>query len=139
VINLDMSRSALAAGRTNHRLNQLDERRASFLCLELFRSFSRLKKLAPFDLIICDPPYAQGRHFQAARDWPKLIRRFPALLSEGGQVLACVSNPHFNRDALQRAFFQHAPQARLSEELSDAENFPDCAVGKGTVLLLYRF
>jgi len=60
VVNLDMNRGALALGEQNHRLNDLDLRKVSFLPIELFRSFSRLRKLAPFDLIVCDPPTDQG-------------------------------------------------------------------------------
>ncbi|MEA3545165.1 MAG: class I SAM-dependent methyltransferase, partial [Thermodesulfobacteriota bacterium] len=60
VVNLDMSRSALELGRVNHQLNNLDLRSTSFLAMELFRSKSKLRKLAPFDLIICDPPATQG-------------------------------------------------------------------------------
>ncbi|MCK5916500.1 MAG: class I SAM-dependent methyltransferase, partial [Deltaproteobacteria bacterium] len=64
VINLDMNQGALDLGRANHQLNGLDLRKVSFLSLEIFRSFSRLRKLAPFDLVICDPPGEQGSSFQ---------------------------------------------------------------------------
>ena len=67
VVNVDMSRSALQRGRENHRLNQLDERRSTYLAVELFRSFSKLRKLGPFDLIICDPPGDQGDSFSSGQ------------------------------------------------------------------------
>ncbi|PLX41087.1 MAG: SAM-dependent methyltransferase, partial [Deltaproteobacteria bacterium] len=60
VVNLDMNRGALIAGRENHLINGLEPRRASFLAHDLFKSFSKLRKLAPFDLIIADPPTSQG-------------------------------------------------------------------------------
>ncbi len=63
VVNLDMNRGALELGRLNHRLNGLNLRRASFLPLEFFRSVCKLRKLGPFDLVICDPPAAQGNSF----------------------------------------------------------------------------
>jgi 23S rRNA (cytosine1962-C5)-methyltransferase len=139
VVNLDMNRGALELGRRNHELNSLDCRRSSFLCFELFRSFSKLKKMAPFDLIICDPPLSQGKNFQAQRDWPKLVRRFPGLLAQGGQVLCCVSSPEFNTSELRALFAEISAQAELQETLSDADNFPDIDPQKGTNLLLYRY
>jgi 23S rRNA (cytosine1962-C5)-methyltransferase len=139
VVNLDMNRGALELGRQNHELNGLDRRKSSFLCLELFRSFSKLKKMAPYDLIICDPPLAQGANFQAHRDWPKLIRRFPELLDVGGQVLCCVSSPEFNRSELGALFTAIAPQAEYLGNRGGDENFPDIDPAKGTNLLLYRY
>ncbi len=139
VVNLDMSRGALELGRLNHRLNGFDTRKCSFLCLELFRSFSKLKKLSPFDLIICDPPLAQGKSFQAQRDWPKLIRRFAGLLASDGVVLCCTSSPEFNRPELDRLFTEYAPEARLVERLCDADNFPDIDPLRGTNLSVYSY
>jgi 23S rRNA (cytosine1962-C5)-methyltransferase len=139
VVNLDMSRGALEIGRQNHDMNGLDKRNSSFLCLELFRSFSKLKKMAPFDLIICDPPLSQGKSFQAQKDWPKLIRRFSELLKKGGQVLCCVSSPEFNQLELRKMFAEIAPQATLLDSICDSKNFPDADPFKGTNLLLYGY
>ncbi len=139
VVNMDMSRGALALGRINHQLNGFDTRKCSFLCMELFRSFSKLKKLSPFDLIICDPPLAQGKSFQAQRDWPKLIRRFAELLSPAGLVLCCTSSPEFNRPELDRLFTEFAPQAQLVERLCDDENYPDIDPERGTNLSVYAY
>jgi len=61
VVNLDMNRGALELGKRNHQLNNIDLRKASFLPLEFFRSLSKLKKIGPFDLVICDPPASQGK------------------------------------------------------------------------------
>ncbi len=94
VVNLDMNRGALDLGRENHRLNGFDLRGVSFLSLELFRSISKLRKLGPFDLVVCDPPAAQGKSFTAEQHWPKLIRRLPELLAPQGEILACLNAPH---------------------------------------------
>ena len=61
VVNLDMNRGALELGRLNHQMNGIDLRRASFLPVEFFRSLGKVRKLGPFDLIICDPARIPGK------------------------------------------------------------------------------
>ncbi|MCF6266177.1 MAG: class I SAM-dependent methyltransferase [Desulfuromusa sp.] len=138
VVNLDMNRGALELGRLNHHLNSLDLRRASFLPIELFRSFSRLRKLAPFDLIVCDPPAEQGDHFLAQRDWPKLVRKLPSLLNPGGGLLACLSSPYIPPDKIRQLFIDLAPQAKLLQSIDSGEGFPEINREKGMKLLHYE-
>lgn len=139
VVNLDMNRNALALGKLNHKINHLDLRKASFLRLELFRSFSRLKKLAPFDLIICDPPAEQGRSFCAERHWSKLVTKLPALIKPGGELMACLSSPHFSPKDLQVLFSQYSPQAQLLQTIQAGEAFPEVCSDKGLNVLHYQF
>lgn len=138
VINLDMNRNALALGRFNHQINNLDQRKASFMALELFRSFSKLKKLAPFDLIICDPPADQGKNFRAERDWPKLVNKLPSLLKTGGELLLCLSSPHLSPGYLEVLFRKNCPHAQLLNIFQAGENFPEIDKEKGLNILLYR-
>lgn len=138
VVNLDMNRSALELGRLNHHLNNLDLRKVSFLPLELFRSFSKLRKLAPFDLIICDPPGEQGNNFQPQRDWSKIARKLPELLSSGGEMLICLSSPHLSSDYLQQIFTEFCPQAKLLQIVSAGKDFPELGPDKGTNILHYQ-
>jgi 23S rRNA (cytosine1962-C5)-methyltransferase len=139
VVNLDMNRNALALGKLNHQINHLDLRKASFLRLELFRSFSRLKKLAPFDLIICDPPAEQGRSFCAEKHWSKLVTKLPALIQPGGELMACLSSPHLSPNDLQELFSNYCPQAQLLRTIRAGENFPEISSDKGLNVLHYQF
>lgn len=138
VVNLDMNRSALELGRLNHRLNDLDHRRCGFLAVELFRSFSRLRKLGPFDFIICDPPAAQGKSFQAERDWPRLLRRLPELLRPGGEVLACLNGPRKAPEYFAQLFVDLLPQAQLMQNLQPENDFPEADPARGVWLLHYH-
>ncbi|MEG0637343.1 MAG: class I SAM-dependent methyltransferase, partial [Pseudomonas sp.] len=52
VVNLDMARSALSRGRDNHRLNGHDLGRVGFLGHELFKSWGKVRKSGPYDLVI---------------------------------------------------------------------------------------
>lgn len=137
VVNLDMNRGALDLGRLNHTLNDCDLRQVSFLPLELFRSFGRLKRCGPFDLVICDPPASQGQSFSAERHWPKLIRRLPELLAPGGQVLACRSTPTFTNRDLQQLFAEVLPAAALLGCHQAGDDFPEIDAERGTTVLHY--
>jgi 23S rRNA (cytosine1962-C5)-methyltransferase len=137
VVNLDMNSGALELGKLNHRINGLDPRRASFLPLELFRSFGKLRKLGPFDLVICDPPASQGESFTAERHWPKLIRRLPELLAPGGEILACLNGPHLPPEFLDALFAEHLPEARCLGRYDPGPDFPEAESGKGVILTHY--
>lgn len=132
VVNLDMNRGALELGKFNHRLNDIDLRQASFLSLEFFRSIGKLRKLGPFDLVICDPPASQGKSFTAQRHWPKLVRRLSELVAPDGEILACLNAPDLGPAYLDGLFAEYIPQAenlglyRPGEDFPEA--YPDCAV-----------
>lgn len=134
VVNIDMNRSALDLGRRNHRLNALDERKVSFLPHEIFRSFSLLRKLGPFDLIVCDPPHAQGRSFTAEHHWPRLIGRLESLLAEGGEVIACLNAPHLPGGFLHEVFRHKMPHLRERACLTAGEDFPEADPTRGLTI-----
>jgi 23S rRNA (cytosine1962-C5)-methyltransferase len=53
----------------------------------------KLDKNGPYDLIIADPPSFQKGSFELNRDYPKLLRRLPKMLSPGGQLMLCCNSP----------------------------------------------
>ena len=138
VVNLDMNRGALDLGRLNHQLNQPDLRKVSFLPVELFRSFSKLNKLGPFDLVICDPPAYQGKSFKAERDWPKLLRKLPGLLAEKAEVVACLNGPHLSPDFLTTLFTELLPEMQLQNQMLPGEDFPEAEAHRGVWVFHYR-
>ena len=138
VVNLDMNKGALELGRINHKLNNLDLRKVSFLPLEIFRSFSRLRKLAPFDLIICDPPGEQGGSFQPQQHWPKLVRKLPELVSSEGEILICLSHPLLLPKYIQQLFIEIWPQSELLQIYNSGDDFPEKDKNKGLNILRYR-
>jgi 23S rRNA (cytosine1962-C5)-methyltransferase len=138
VINLDMNRGALELGKLNHRINHIDLRQAGFLPLEFFRSLSKLRKLGPFDLVICDPPASQGKSFTAERHWPKLVRSLPDLVNSGGEILACLNAPNLGPDFLDGLFTTHIPDAEKIGFFTPGEDFPEARAECGVTLHLYR-
>ncbi len=131
VLNVDMNRGALELGRKNHEHNGLDMRAVTFLPLEIFRSISRLRKLGPFDLIICDPPFSQGRSFTAETHWPKLVARLERLLAPGGEVIACLNAPQMSALNLRDTFATHFPALREQACIGAGDDFPEADQARG--------
>lgn len=137
VVNLDMSRPALSRGRDNHRLNGHDLARVSFLGHDLFNSWGKLRKDGPFDLIIVDPPSFQKGSFVLTRDYAKIMRRLPDLLTPGGRVLACVNDPAIAPAFLIDEMAREAPQLRFVERLANPPEFADSDPDAGLKVLLF--
>ncbi|MDJ0841490.1 MAG: class I SAM-dependent methyltransferase [Acidobacteriota bacterium] len=104
VVNMDVSKAALRVGRRNHLHNALDVRSVQFLSFDIMRSFGRLNKSGPFDLVILDPPTRQKNRFDAVTDYPRIIRRLPEFLAPGASVIACLNAPHLGFDKLEGMF-----------------------------------
>jgi len=121
VLNVDMSSPALTVGRENHRLNQHSLNQVSFQKLNIFKSFSRLKKRGPFDLLICDPPTFQKGSVNIAQDYPKIIRRLDQFMSLGSSLLLCLNAPELGRDFLLNHMKMLAPRYSLIKEIKPPE------------------
>lgn len=138
VVNLDMSKAALSRGRDNHRLNGHDLGRVGFLGHELFKSWGKVRKSAPYDLIIIDPPSFQKGSFALTQDYAKILRRLPELLSEGGTVLACVNDPGIGPEFLIQGMAEQAPGLTFIERLENPPEFADVDVAGGLKALVFR-
>lgn len=100
VVNIDLSGTSLDIGRSNHRLNQQDLSKVHFLKLDVLKSWGRLARLGPYDLIICDPPTHQSDSFEVEKDYVKLLRRCPPMLKPRGIFMACLNSPHHSSSDL---------------------------------------
>ena len=125
VVNLDMAKAALSRGRDNHRLNQHDLARVSFLGHDLFKSWGKVKKSGPYDLVIIDPPSFQKGSFVLTQDYHKVLRRLPELLAPQGTVLACLNDPAIGPEYLLEAMAEQAPGLRFVERLDNPPEFAD--------------
>lgn len=140
VVNLDQSSRSLAVGRENHRLNFPPERCRSvrYLAHDLFKSWGRLKRLAPFDLVVLDPPSHQPGSFVAVKDYPRLLRRLPEVLAEKAEVLACLNAPELDDTFLTELFAEHLPQAKFSGILPQPTGYEEAEAGRRLKRLVYR-
>ena len=138
VVNLDMSRAALSRGRDNHRLNGHDMSQVTFLGHELFKSWGKVKSTGPYDLVIIDPPSFQKGSFLLTKDYQRVVRRLPELLSENGTVLACMNDPALGSDFLIDGVTQDAPSLHFVQRLDNPPEFPDADVECGLKALVFK-
>lgn len=125
VVNLDMAKSSLSRGRENHHLNQHDLGKVSFLGHELFKSWGKVKKFGPYDLVIIDPPSFQKGSFVLTKDYAKILRRLPELVAEGGDVLACVNAPDVKPEFLTEQMAELAPEFIYQSRLENPPEYED--------------
>ncbi|ROM75803.1 class I SAM-dependent methyltransferase [Pseudomonas sp. WP18] len=138
VVNLDMSRAALSRGRDNHRLNGHDLGQVSFLGHDLFKSWGKVINSGPYDLVIIDPPTFQKGSFLLTKDYQRVLRRLPELLTADGTVLACSNDPATGTEFLIDGVTREAPGLAFSERLANPPEFPDIDPQCGLKALVFK-
>ena len=123
VVNVDMAAGALAIGQSNHQLNGLSE--ARFLAHDLFKSWGKVKRMGPYDIVVADPPSYQKGSFVAAKDYARVVRRLPELLAPGGQALLCLNAPEMPERFLLDLVAAEAPDLQLVRRLDNPAVFAD--------------
>lgn len=124
VVNVDMNKNVLTLGRENHRLNGLDTKKVQFMPYNILKSWSRIRKEGPYDLIIIDPPSFQKGSFAATSDYVKIIRRLHEFAAEECTVLSALNAPELGSEFIKTLFSENAPEFRYIERLENLESFP---------------
>tara|TARA_R110001583_G_scaffold6618_1_gene33515 strand:+ start:16996 stop:17910 length:915 start_codon:yes stop_codon:yes gene_type:complete len=136
VVNLDMSKAALAIGRDNHRLNEHDLSKVKYLGHDLFKSWGKVKRLGPYDIVIADPPSLQKGSVNIKRDYPKIIRRLPELLNQGGKALLCLNSPDLDFEFLESVIETECPEAKILKRIMPEAHFININPDRGLKCLL---
>lgn len=137
VFNVDMSSGALTIGRENHRLNGHSLNHVEFGKLNIFKSFGRLRKRDPFDLLICDPPTFQQGSVDIAKDYAKILRRLDQFTAPGARLLLCLNAPHLAQSFLIDQVNECAPEYNFVEAIAPPPVFVD-AEGRGLKVLSFQ-
>ncbi|WP_351074783.1 class I SAM-dependent methyltransferase [Shewanella sp. CAL98-MNA-CIBAN-0140] len=137
VVNMDMSKGALSIGKQNHVLNDLPAG-ARYLGHDIFKSWGKLTKLGPYDLIVADPPSNQRGSFVATKDYDRLLKRLPDLLAPQGEVLLCLNAPELGCDFLMQQVASTAPTLTYVERIANPQVFADIDEQKSLKVLRYR-
>ncbi|KZN57589.1 hypothetical protein N473_06800 [Pseudoalteromonas luteoviolacea CPMOR-1] len=137
VVNLDMAKAALKQGRRNHQLNGHTLDNISFLGHDLFKSWGKLRKFGPYDLVIIDPPTFQKGSFALTKDYQRILRKLPELLCPGATVLACVNDPSIQSQFLIDEMHREAPSIKFIERLHNPEVFEDIDPQGGLKCLVF--
>ena len=124
VVNIDMARGAIATGQQNLQLIGLHGG-AAFLADDIFHSWGKITRAGPYELVIVDPPSYQKGSFVATKDYARLLRRLPDLLSDGGHALLCLNAPELSMGFLRGLVDEHAPALRFMERVPNRAVFAD--------------
>jgi len=137
VVNVDMAKGALNTGRINHQLNDIDNRSVSYLGHDIFKSWGKIRKYGPYDMVIIDPPSFQAGSFNVRKDYQKIIRKLPGLLNPNGHVIACLNSPDLSFDFLCELF---ADIGGFTEKqvIATPASFPEADADKGLKTLLFE-
>jgi len=123
VVNMDMAKGALNTGRENHHINNIDTKKVKFYPHNILKSFSRIKRDGPFDIIIIDPPTLQKGSFEASKDYDKIIKRLDTFTSSNATVLACLNSPDLDENFIIDIFKELAPNFKFIKRLENVEEF----------------
>lgn len=136
VVNVDMAAGALAIGQQNHQLNGLHG--ARFLAHDLFKSWGKVKRMGPYDLVVADPPSYQKGSFVAHKDYARVVRRLPELLAPGGQALLCLNAPELPSRFLQELVAAEAPSLQWVRRLDNPAPFADVDPERSLKVMLFE-
>lgn len=139
VMNVDLSRTSLTMGRDNHRSNGHDLKRVKFEGVDIFKSYGRLRKHGPYDLLISDPPSFQKGSVDIKRDYSKIIKRIPELMKPGGKVMLCLNAPELGEQFLFDNVTEHCPDCVFQEQLTTPAVFKEAEAGKGLKVLIFIY
>ena len=139
VVNVDISKSPLSKGRDNHRLNLQDTANVKFEGVDIFKSYGRLKKHGPYELLICDPPSFQKGSVDIERDYRKIIKRIPQLMTPDSEVILCLNSPDLDDAFLLAEVERECPDCQFIEKIESPEVFKEAYQGKGLKVLLFKY
>ena len=137
VVNVDMSQGAMTIGQQNHQLNGVMAG-ASFLVHDIFKTWGKITRGGPYDLIIVDPPSYQKGSFVATQDYAKLMRRLPDLLAPDGYAVLCLNSPELGVDFLQEQMQSLAPELVFQERVVNPAVFADVSPERALKVLVYQ-
>jgi 23S rRNA (cytosine1962-C5)-methyltransferase len=138
VQNIDIAKSALTTGRSNHHLNNLDTFNVGFYPYNILKSFSRIKRDGPYDFIIIDPPTFQKGSFEASRDYNKIIKKLNDISSDNSTVLACLNSTDLDAQFIIDIFKAEAPQFEFVRRLENLKEFAQMNENKSLKNLVFR-
>lgn len=138
VVNVDLSKRALATGRLNHQKNEHAKERTQFMPYDMLKSWSRIRKPGPYDIVVIDPPSFQPGSFIALKDYVKVLRRLPELTTENASVMVCHNDPEQSSAFVKDLMAQECPEFIYEQHLAVPEDFAEQDREKSVKVLIYR-
>ncbi|WP_121626517.1 class I SAM-dependent methyltransferase [Poseidonibacter antarcticus] len=138
IVNVDMAKGALTIGRENHHINEFNTSNVHFMPYNILKSWNRIKKQGPYDIIIIDPPSFQKGSFAASKDYVKIIKRLDALASENCIVLSALNAPELDSGFIKNIFEEFAPSFKFVKRLGNLDTFPSNNEEKSLKNLIFK-
>jgi len=138
VVNVDMAKGALTTGRRNHHLNNHNTKKVKFMPYNILKSWSRIKKEGPYDIIIIDPPSFQKGSFAATKDYAKIIKRLDELANKECTVLSCLNAPELDTNFILNLFSENAPSFKYHKKLQNLDTFQTNNEDKSLKNLIFK-
>lgn len=139
VVNMDMNNGVLKQGKINHKLNGFTQN-VSFYPHDILKSFGKLKKTGPFDLVIIDPPSFQKGSFELTKDYQKILRRLPDIVSDGAELLLCANSPDLSEEDFKTLIAEHAGDDFVfNYRLENSDGFPEKDNDRNLKALIYSY
>lgn len=138
VVNFDMSGKSLGVGRENHRLNGLATDNVHFFPHDIFKSWGKIKRFGPYDIVIIDPPSMQKGSFIESKDYQRVWSKMSAITEPGAKILSCLNAPLVKKSAFRQRAEQGLPEFSLEQELDISEDFPERDPEMGLKMLVFN-
>lgn len=135
VINVDMSKGVLAIGNRNHAINNLNSG-VKFWKLNILKSFPKIKRAAPFDIVVIDPPTFQRGSFEVERDYEKIVKNLPDILAKDAIVVSALNAPYLDYDFLDKIYKKHTNLKKI-KELEQVKEYCNKEPKEGLKIALY--
>ena len=140
VTNVDMSKAALAVGSENHALNGVGAgQKVRFLSYDIMKSWNKIFKHGPYDVIIIDPPTNQGDSFKTDRDYYKIVKRLESMTAGDAVIMACLNSPRHNGQFLIDLFKEHAPDFKFQEIMYSAFSEMEKNPEEGLKIVIFKY
>jgi len=112
VVNNDMSRPALDWGKENHALNAHPDRQVAYLPHNLFKTWGKVRKFGPYDMVIIDPPTNQRGSFNAEKQYGAVLKQVAKLMAPGSLAAICLNSPFLDHSFLENQVARWLPKAK---------------------------
>lgn len=138
VVNVDMAKGALSVGRENHRINNHDTFKVQFMPYNILKSWNRIKKAGPYDIIIIDPPSFQKGSFAATKDYEKIIKKLVELSTSEAIILSALNAPELSTSFIINLFKSNAKEFKYIKRLDNLPEFISIDEEKSLKNLIFK-
>lgn len=136
VVNMDMNKGVLNRGKKNHALNGLDSKKVKYFDHNVMKSFGKIKKHGPYDMVVIDPPSIQTGSFQLRRDYPKLMSRLADWIKPNAKALLCCNDPLIDASEFEAWMYENITLKFELQRLEQPLDFPEKNLNRA--LKVYR-